>query len=185
MIVISMTWFVAFILEVNLYRFSLSLAYICIALEIQLIRGTVWIQLTGFTPSHFCACPKQGHGFPTSYVVVFFCVQWVKVRGDCSVSEGERWLFSEWRWEVIVHFVDIVGIVDHHCLKFIFITLLNLIDIYLIVTYIYLIVAYIYLIVTYIYLIVTYIYLIVTYIYLIVTYIYLIVTYVYLIVTYY
>jgi hypothetical protein len=36
-------------------------------------------------------------------------VQWVKVRGDCSVSEGERWLFSEWRWEVIVQWVKVKG----------------------------------------------------------------------------
>lgn len=32
---------------------------------------------------HFCAFPKQGHGFPTSYAVVFLC----------SVSSSERWLF--------------------------------------------------------------------------------------------
>jgi len=24
------------------------------------------------SPSHFCACPKPGHIFPTSHVVVFF-----------------------------------------------------------------------------------------------------------------
>jgi hypothetical protein len=30
-------------------------------------------------------------------------------------------LFSELRWEVIVHFVDIVGIVNHHCLNYLFI----------------------------------------------------------------
>jgi hypothetical protein len=29
------------------------------------------IQLTGATLSHICACPKPGHIFPTSYVVVF------------------------------------------------------------------------------------------------------------------
>jgi hypothetical protein len=34
------------------------------------------------------ACPKPGTGFPTSYVVFFF-------------------VFSEWRWEMIVRFVDI------------------------------------------------------------------------------
>jgi hypothetical protein len=27
----------------------------------------------------------------------------------CSVSEGERWLFSEWRWEVIVQWVKVRG----------------------------------------------------------------------------
>jgi hypothetical protein len=30
-------------------------------------------------------------------------------------------VFSKWRWEVIAHCVDIGGIVDHHCLNFLFI----------------------------------------------------------------
>jgi hypothetical protein len=30
-------------------------------------------------------------------------------------------VFSELRSEVIVHFVDVGGIVDHHCLNFLFI----------------------------------------------------------------
>jgi len=42
---------------------------------------------------------KLGPGFPTSYVVVLF-------------------VFSELRWEVIARFVDIGGIVDHHCSNF-------------------------------------------------------------------
>ena len=29
--------------------------------------------------------------------------------------------FSELKWEVIVHFVDIDGVVDHYCINFIFI----------------------------------------------------------------
>ena len=44
--------------------------------------------LTGLIPPHFYACPNPGPGFLTSYVVVFF-------------------VFSELRWEVIVHFADI------------------------------------------------------------------------------
>ena len=35
----------------------------------------------------FCsigACPNPWPGFPTSYVMVFFYVQWVEVRGNCS-----------------------------------------------------------------------------------------------------
>ena len=73
-------------------------------------EGWVVILLTGLTPPHFCACPKPGHGFPTSYVVVFV-------------------VFSNFRWEVIVRrevivrFVDIGGIDDHHCLNFLFIKL--------------------------------------------------------------
>ena len=38
---------------------------------------------TGLTLSHFCACHMPGPGFPSSYVVVFFCVQWVMARHDC------------------------------------------------------------------------------------------------------
>jgi hypothetical protein len=30
-------------------------------------------------------------------------------------------MFNDLRWEVIVAFVDIGGIVDHHCLNFLFI----------------------------------------------------------------
>ena len=48
-----------------------------------------------------CGCPKQGHGFLTPYAMIFF--------------------IQDLMWEVIVRFVDIGGIVDHQCLKFIFI----------------------------------------------------------------
>ena len=58
--------------------------------------GRVEFPLTGSTPPHFCACPRPGPG--ASYVMVFF-------------------MFICLRWEVIVGFVDIGGIVDHHCLK--------------------------------------------------------------------
>jgi hypothetical protein len=44
---------------------------------------------------------KWGPGFLTSFVVVFVCVQWVKMRGDIG------------------------GIVDHYCLKFLFITCIH------------------------------------------------------------
>ena len=59
------------------------------------------VPLTDLTPPPVCACPKPGPGF-TSSVMVFL-------------------VFSELRWEVILHFVDIVGIVNHHCLNFLFI----------------------------------------------------------------
>ena len=49
-----------------------------------------------------------------------------------SLSQAMTWIstmhmswsflvFSVWRWEVIVCFVDIGGIVDHHCLYFVFV----------------------------------------------------------------
>jgi len=46
-------------------------------------------------------CPKLGPGYSAN-VVGFFYVQW-------------------FRWEVVICFVDIEGIVDYHCLKFLFI----------------------------------------------------------------
>jgi hypothetical protein len=34
-------------------------------------------------------------------------VPWVQVRVDCSVSSGESWLFREFRWELIVLWVQV------------------------------------------------------------------------------
>jgi hypothetical protein len=39
--------------------------------------------LTVLTRQICCTCPKPGPGFLTSYVVVYFCAKWVKMRGDC------------------------------------------------------------------------------------------------------
>ena len=61
----------------------------------------VGILLTCLTPPHLCACPKPGPGFPTSYVMVFFVFR---------VNES-----------LIVRFVDIGRIVDHHGLNFLLI----------------------------------------------------------------
>jgi hypothetical protein len=36
-------------------------------------RGGFGFPLTGLSPPHLYACPKAGHGFPTSHVVVFLC----------------------------------------------------------------------------------------------------------------
>jgi hypothetical protein len=44
---------------------------------------------------------------------------------NCKVKCSGLIVFSELRWEVIVCFVDIVGIDDHHCLNFFYITLLQ------------------------------------------------------------
>jgi hypothetical protein len=40
------------------------------------------IPLTGLTLPHFCACPKPGTGFPTSYAMVFVCD---KINKDSSI----------------------------------------------------------------------------------------------------
>ena len=59
--------------------------------------------LADFTPPCFVPVPSQDW---ISNVICrgLFCVQWVQLR-----------------WEVIVHFVDIGRIVNHHCFNFIFI----------------------------------------------------------------
>ena len=41
---------------------------------------------------------------------------------DLQISWCSLFVFSELRWEVIVHFVHICGIDDHYCLNFIFIS---------------------------------------------------------------
>ena len=65
----------------------------------------VGITLTGLTLPYFCACNKPGPWFPMPKVVVFFFV------------------LNSFRWEVVVGFVDNGGIVDYHCLNFLFIIL--------------------------------------------------------------
>jgi hypothetical protein len=81
----------------------------CIASGDPIIKRGVGISLTGLTPPYFCACPKPGTGFPTSYAMVFF-------------------MSSELRREVIFHFVDIpVGGKRIHCNAFIYIFMTELI----------------------------------------------------------
>jgi hypothetical protein len=46
----------------------------------------------------FCACPRPGPWFPMPHVMVFL-------------------VFNSLMWDVVDCFVDISGIVDHHCLK--------------------------------------------------------------------
>ena len=65
-------------------------------------RKRVGMPFTGLTPPHFCVCPKAGTEFSMPYVtnvMVFFAF-------NCK------------RREVIVPFVEIGGIVDHHYLNF-------------------------------------------------------------------
>jgi hypothetical protein len=63
-----------------------------------LSRGKGWDSITGLTLSHFSACLSPGPEFLASYVVVFF-------------------MFNDLRRDVIVHFVNIGGIVGHHFLN--------------------------------------------------------------------
>jgi hypothetical protein len=72
-------------------------------------EGRVGIPYTSLTPPHFCACPKPGPGFPKSYDVGFFSVQWISLR-----------------WEGIVSFIDFGGIDGHHSLHILFIIFIRL-----------------------------------------------------------
>ena len=74
--------------------------YICIVGGDSVIRRG--IPLTSLTSPHCCACPKSGPEFPMPYVMVLF-------------------MFNDLWLEAIVYYVDIDGIVDHHCLSFYFI----------------------------------------------------------------
>ena len=65
---------------------------ICCTIKIRYKATTGWFNSA--TVGHFCFCLKPGPGFPSIYVVIFY-------------------IFNDLRWEVIVHFVDIVRIVDH------------------------------------------------------------------------
>ena len=67
-------------------------------------RGVVGMPLTDLSLPLFCACPMPEPGFPTSYVILFHFVQWMKVRRYCRL-------------------VDIDRIVVHYCSNFLFIML--------------------------------------------------------------
>jgi len=73
----------SFWVEANLCRFFYHLFKYVLPLEMQLSRGE--FPLTSFTsPSPQFFCLSQARiGFPKSYAVVLFCVQWVKIRGGC------------------------------------------------------------------------------------------------------
>jgi hypothetical protein len=70
-------------------------------LKCQVIFMVVWFEnpstINRLTLPYCCSCPKPGSGFPSSYVVIFFMF--------C--------MFSEWRWDEPVQFVDPCGIDDH------------------------------------------------------------------------
>jgi hypothetical protein len=68
----------------------LLLVYVCIGVVDSVIL---------FNPCILCACHKLRPGFSTSHAVVVYIV------------------FNELKWEVVVSFVDIYGIVYHHCLQ--------------------------------------------------------------------
>jgi hypothetical protein len=65
----------------------------------QLSEEEGWDPTNRFNPRHICcACPNLEPGFTTLFVVVFF-------------------VFRQLRWNVMVRFFYIGGIVDHHFKK--------------------------------------------------------------------
>ena len=95
----------SFLLKASLCMFYNHLFICVLPLKIQLSRmGELEIPLTGLTLPQLCACLKPAHESPTlvSYAVVCFL---------SSMIWGKKW---------ILVFVNIGGIVDHHCLNFLF-----------------------------------------------------------------
>jgi hypothetical protein len=92
----------SFWVDADLCRFFIICLYLFLSWRLNYKRYIQDDPINWFYLPHFCACPKQESGFPMSYVVVFFA-------------------FKCWRWKVVVRFVDISGIVGHHCLIFLFI----------------------------------------------------------------
>jgi len=75
------------------------LIYVLPLKQIFIKSMCIWDLINWFNSATCFACPKPGHGFPTSYAMVFFY----------SVSE---------RGEVILRFVDYGGIFYNHILSF-------------------------------------------------------------------
>jgi hypothetical protein len=44
--------------------------------------GRVGVPSTSLTLPHVCPCPKTGPEFPRTFLVVFFCLQWVQLRWE-------------------------------------------------------------------------------------------------------
>jgi hypothetical protein len=57
----------------------------------------VWIPLTGFSPPHFCSCPKPGPGFPTSYVVVTGAKQTINYQHRIAATQKDHILYCTTR----------------------------------------------------------------------------------------
>ena len=87
--------------EANLCMFFYHFVLYALLLETQLSRGPCWDTITPFYPATLL-CLSQARA----------CVFDVICRGRLWVQ------WAQLRWEVILHFADICGIDDHHCLAF-------------------------------------------------------------------
>ena len=120
-----------FWVEENLCKLILLLFIsICIVAQDPIIKKRVGIQLTDLSSPHCCAYLKPSPFISYTICEGHFCIQRFEVRGNCSL--GWYWWncwtslfnliflnYTVWgEREVVVCFVDIGGIVDHHCLNF-------------------------------------------------------------------
>ena len=85
---------------------QLSCRLLILPLEIQLSREVGWDHINQFNPASLVYLSQARIWIYDVICCGLVCVHWVQLR-----------------WEVIVCFVDIGGIVDHHHLSFLFITL--------------------------------------------------------------
>ena len=93
-----LSFIVVMVYELNLRKLSI-VCFIYVAVRGPIIASKrVDIAVTGLTPPHLYARPKSGLRIPMPYVVVVF-------------------VFIDLRSEVVVRFVDICKIVDHHHLN--------------------------------------------------------------------
>jgi hypothetical protein len=93
-----LSFIVVMVYELNLRKLSI-VCFIYVAVRDPIIASErVDIAVTGLTPPHLYARPKSGLRIPMPYVVVVF-------------------VFIDLRSEVVVRFVDICKIVDHHHLN--------------------------------------------------------------------
>ena len=91
-----------------------------------------WIPLTyitahfdGLIPLTYITAHFDGL-IPLTYITAHFhglgtsikCGRFYYINQDLDFHVMVFFVFSGLRWEAIVHFVDIGGIVDHHCLNF-------------------------------------------------------------------
>ena len=86
----------------DLQHFCILIDIFFKVIQIEKLYNNFEISLISLTPPHLCAILEQWHGFPRSYVVAFIILRVL-------------------RWEMVVWFVDVGGIVDHHFLIFLFI----------------------------------------------------------------
>ena len=83
----------------NLLRFFIVCLYMFCRWRFSYQEGRVGIPLADLTLPHLWVCTKPGAGISNFIYRSIF----------------------EFRWEVIIHSIDIGGIDDHHCLNFLFI----------------------------------------------------------------